>query len=183
PVHLVEDGGAQHRSEHRAVNPMRQVPVLLEDGVPLAQSMAILEYIEERHPSPPLLPSDPVARARVRQLAEVINSGIQPLQNLRTMQRLRNDFGLSAEQARAWCRGWIEEGFEAVNALVGMHGGAFCVGDEVSFADLCLVPQLYNARRFAVALEPYPGLTAIEARLQRLPAFVQAHPQVQPDAV
>ena len=182
PVHLVQDGGHQHRPEHRAVNPMRQVPVLLEEGEPLAQSMAILEYLEERHPEPPLLPGRALDRARARQLAEVINSGIQPIQNLRVMQRLKGEFGLDAEQARAWSRGWIEEGFVALEALVAQYGGTCCVGDAVSFADLCLVPQLYNARRFEVDLSRFPRLTAIEQRLEALPAFADAHPSTQPDA-
>ena len=182
PVHLVKDGGAQHHPEHRAVNPMGQVPVLLEEGIPLSQSMAILEYLEETHPEPPLLPDHPRDRARVRQFAEVINSGIQPIQNLRVMQCLKRDFAIPAEQVQAWSRRWITEGFEALEILVEKHGGRCCVGDTVSFADLCLVPQIYNARRFEVDLSRFPGLTAIEARLAGLPAFAQAHPQAQPDA-
>ncbi len=183
PVHLVADGGRQHRPEHRAMNPMRQVPVLLEDGVPLSQSVAILEYLEERYPEPPLLPADPWLRARVRQLTEVVNSGIQPIQNLSVMQRLKGEFALTPEQAKIWSRGWIEQGFVALEALVEKVGGQYCVGDAVSFADLCLVPQIYNARRFAVDLSPFPRLTAIEACLEQLPAFVRAHPSQQPDAV
>lgn len=183
PVHLVADGGRQHTPEHRAVNPMRQVPVLLDDGRPLTQSVAILEYLEECHPEPPLLPADPWSRARVRQLTEVINSGIQPIQNLSVMQRLKGEFAMEPDQVKAWSRGWIEQGFVALEALVSQVGGKYCVGDAVSFADLALVPQIYNARRFAVDLAPFPTLTAIEARLEALPAFQQAHPSVQPDAV
>ena len=182
PVHLVDDGGWQHRPQHRAVNPMGQVPVLLEDGVPLAQSVAILEYLEERYPDPPLLPEACLDRARVRQMTEVINSGIQPIQNLRVMQRLRGEMALSAEQVRAWSRSWIAEGFDALEALVGQYGGRCCVGDQVSFADLCLIPQLYNARRFDVDLSRYPRLVAIENSLTGLPAFATAHPSEQPDA-
>ena len=182
PVHLVADGGRQHRPEHRALNPMRQVPVLLEDGRPLSQSVAILEYLEERHPEPPLLPSDPWERACVRQLTELINSGIQPIQNLAVMQRLKGEFALEPAQAKAWSRGWIEQGFVALEALVETVGGRYSVGDAVSFADLCLVPQLYNARRFEVDLRQFPRLTAIEDRLVELPAFVKAHPDQQPDA-
>ena len=182
PVHLVDDGGWQHRPEHRAVNPMGQVPVLLEDGVPLTQSVAILEYLEERFPEPPLLPATPGDRARVRQMTEVINSGIQPVQNLRVMQRLRDELCLEPAQVQAWSRGWIEEGFEALETLVGQHGGRCCVGDRVSFADLCLVPQLYNARRFDVDLSRFPRLLAVEDHLAPLQAFAQAHPTQQPDA-
>lgn len=183
PVHLVADGGHQHGDAHRAVNPMREVPVLLADGVPLAQSVAILEYLEEAHPTPALLPADPIARARVRQLTEIINSGIQPIQNLRVMQRLGREFGLEKPRQIEWSRGWIEFGFEALNALIGEHGGQYSVGDDVSFADLCLVPQLYNARRFAVDLSAYPHLLRVEAALVGLPAFAAADPSQQPDAV
>ena len=182
PVHLVADGGHQHTEAHRALNPMREVPVLIVDGTAIAQSMAILEYLEERYPTPSLLPQAPEARARVRQMAELINSGIQPIQNLRVMQRLGREFGLDKAAQRAWSRGWIESGFVALEALVHEHGGDYCVADEVSFADLCLIPQLYNARRFEVDLERFPHLVAIEARLNTLDAFKRAHPDVQPDA-
>jgi maleylacetoacetate isomerase len=182
-VHLVADGGRQHGEAHRAVNPMREVPVLLVDGVPLAQSVAILEYLEEVHPTPALLPADPIARARVRQLTEIVNSGIQPIQNLRVMQRLGREFDLEKPRQVEWSRGWIDFGFQALNTLVGEHGGQYSVGDTVTFADLCLVPQLYNARRFAVDLAAYPHLLAVESRLVELPAFVAADPSQQPDAV
>ena len=182
PVHLVADGGHQHTESHQALNPMREVPVLIDEGEVLAQSMAILEYLEERHPSPPLLPSEPVGRARVRQMAELINSGIQPIQNLRVMQRLGREFKLEKEAQRAWSKGWIEGGFVALERLLSMHSGDYCYGDTLSFADLCLVPQVYNARRFEVDLEPFPSITAIEARLNTLDAFERAHPDAQPDA-
>jgi len=182
PVHLVEDGGQQHSAEHRALNPMREVPVLMVDGQSLAQSVAILEYLEEAHPEPALLPTDPIDRARVRQLTEVINAGIQPIQNLRVMQRLGREFAFEKDQQQAWSGGWIEQGFQALESLVKAHGGRYSVGDEVSFADLCLVPQLYNARRFDVDLGAYPTLRAIEHRLNELPAFAHAHPDQQPDA-
>jgi maleylacetoacetate isomerase len=183
PVHLVQDGGRQHHADHRALNPLREVPVLLVDGVPLTQSMAILEYLEEAHPEPALLPKDSVDRAKVRQLAEVVNSGIQPVQNLRVMQKLGRDHGWEKPAQLAWSRHWIAYGFTALEALVAESRGAFCVGDAVSFADLCLVPQLYNARRFAVDLAACPNLLAVEKNLEALPAFAAAHPDQQPDAV
>ena len=183
PVHLVADGGHQHREEHRALNPMREVPVLLVDGQPLAQSIAIIEYLEEVHPEPTLLPSAPLVRARVRQMAEIINSGIQPIQNLRVMQRLGREFDQPRAAQMAWSKGWIESGFEALHHLIERHGGAYSVGDQVSLADVCLVPQLYNARRFGVELSAYPRLLEIESRLSTLSAFIQAHPDQQPDAV
>jgi maleylacetoacetate isomerase len=181
-VHLVAEGGQQHGETHRALNPMREVPVLLVNGKPLAQSLAILEYLEETHPHPPLLPEEPIDRARVRQMAEVINSGIQPIQNLRVMQRLGKEFQLEKPDQVEWSRGWIHFGFEALHRLVESHGGTYCFGDQVSLADLCLIPQIYNARRFQVDMNAFPRLVEIETRLHTLPAFIQAHPDQQPDA-
>ena len=183
PVHLVEGGGQQHSEQHRALNPMRELPVLLVGDDPLGQSMAILEYLEETHPTPALLPTSPLDRARVRQMAEVINSGIQPIQNLRVMQKLGRDFELPKEQQLKWSRDWIDFGFQALHQLVTQYGGTFAFGDTMTLADLCLIPQLYNARRFQVDLANYPRLTAIEAVCAEHPAFVAAHPSNQPDAV
>ena len=182
PVHLVADGGQQHSDAHRSLNPMRELPVLLVDGEPLAQSVAILEYLDEAYPEPRLFPNDPIDRARVRQMVEVINSGIQPIQNLRIMQRLGADFGLEKPDQIEWSRGWIERGFVAFEALVSRYGGTYCFADQVTMADTLLVPQLYNARRFGVALDQFPLLLAIESRLAALPAFMAAHPDEQPDA-
>jgi len=181
PVHLLRGGGEQHGEDHRRLNPMEQLPVLLVDGAPLTQSLAILEFLEERHPEPPLLPREPLARARARALAEVINSGIQPLQNLEVMQRLGATFGAERPAQLSWSRSYIARGLGALEALVAGSAGRCMVGDEVTFADLCLVPQLYNARRFAVDLDACPTLVAIESRLVTLPAFRAAHPDQQPD--
>lgn len=183
PVHLVADGGRQHSAEHRARNPMRQVPVLVVDGEPLTQSLAIIEYLDEAHPTPPLLPAGALARARVRQAAELVNSGIQPIQNLRVMQKLGTDFGADKAARVAWSHDWIRDGFVALEQLIERFGGTYTVGDSVSMADLCLVPQLYNARRFSVDLSAFPRTLAVEAALVGLPAFVAAHPDQQPDAV
>ena len=182
PVHLLQGGGQQFTPEHRAANPMSQVPVLLVDGEPLAQSMAILEYLEEVHPEPTLLPGTALDRARARQLAEVVNSGIQPIQNLGVMLHLRDEHGMEKPETVRFSAHWIRRGFVALEAMVRRFGGQYCVGDEVSVADLCLVPQLYNARRFKVDLAPFPSLTAVEQRLEQLPAFQAAHPSAQPDA-
>jgi len=182
PVHLLHDGGQQHSDAHRSANPMRELPVLLVGDEPLAQSMAILEYLEESHPSPSLLPTDALSRARVRQMAEVINSGIQPIQNLRVMQKLQKDFNLEKAQTKVWSADWIKFGFDALEKLVSKHGGQYCFGDAVSFADACLVPQIFNARRFDVDLSVYPNLTRIAEALDQLPAFEAAHPSQQPDA-
>ena len=182
PVHLVNNGGEQHTPAHRSLNPMRELPVLLVDGEPLAQSVAILEYLEETHPEPPLLPMNQIDRARVRQMTEIINSGIQPIQNLRVMQRLGNEFGLPKEQQLTWSRGWIEFGFTALEKLVAQYGGKYSFGNHITWADVCLVPQLYNARRFQANMESFPHLVEVGARLDVIPAFAKAIPESQPDA-
>lgn len=182
-VHLLKDGGQQHSAEYRAINPMRTVPTLewTEDGQArrLSQSLAILEYLEERVPSPALLPKDPYLKARVRMLAEMVNSGIQPLQNTGVMQRIKNE--LKADD-KAWSAYWNARGLEALEAAVQPTAGRYCLGETVSFADICLVPQLFGARRFGVDLTPYPTLLRIEAACNELPAFQAAHPDRQPDA-
>ena len=183
PVHLVKDGGEQHTDAHRGLNPMRELPVLLVDDQPIAQSMAILEYLDETQPEPRLLPSQAFDRAKVRQMAEVINSGIQPIQNLRVMQKLGRDFDLPKEAQVGWSRDWITFGFDALETLVESYGGTHCFRDSITMADLCLIPQLYNARRFGVDLDRYPRLVKVEAQLQGHPAFTAAHPDTQPDAV
>lgn len=182
PVHLTRDGGQQHEVAFRQRNPMAQVPLLEVDeapGSPLAQSMAILEYLEERYPRPPLLPADPLARARARQLAELVNSGIQPLQNLSVRVYVRDVLG---GNERAWAQHFISRGLAALEALAADTAGRFLVGDAVSLADLCLVPQLAAARRQEVELGPFPRLTTIEAECAKLPAFIKAHADAQPDA-
>ena len=179
PVHLVQGGGQQHLPEHEARNPMRQVPVLeLEDGRHLGQSVAIIEYLEERHPLPPLLPLDPVERAQVRQLVEIVNSGIQPMQNLFVLQRIE---ALGGDKA-AWARDAISRGLGALERLARPWAGQFLVGDQLSLAELFLVPQLYNARRFGCDLQAWPTLLDVESRCVGLPAFQRAHPDAQPDA-
>lgn len=182
PVHLLEGGGQQHADAHRGRNPMRQVPVLeVEAGGAthlLGQSIAILEYLEETYPTPPLLPRDPFARAKVRQIAETINSGIQPLQNLSVLQHLKS---MGADD-KAWAVNWVTRGMDAVEALVRGSAGTFCVGDVPTFADACLVPQMYAMRRFGIEAERFPTLARIEQACAALPAFQRAHANVQPDA-
>lgn len=185
PVHLVKDGGEQNSAAYRTLNPMRTLPTLEwteADGSVrrLSQSLPVLEYLEERFPAPALLPADAFLRAKSRMLAEMVNSGIQPLQNLSVMQRLKQE--LSADD-KAWSAYWNTRGLEALEAAVQPTAGRFCVGDTVSLADVCLVPQLYGARRFGVDLAPYPTLLRIEAECQALPAFQAAQPDRQPDAV
>jgi maleylpyruvate isomerase len=182
PVHLLRDGGEQHGPAYRAVNPLEEVPTLeLEvDGQlrRLTQSLAIIDFLEAYAPSPPLFPRAPFLRARVRQLAEIINAGTQPLQNSGVLARVKQ---LGADE-QAWARHYIARGLAALELVAGETAGAFLVGDAVSVADVLLVPQLYNARRFALPLESYPLLARVEAACVSLPAFVDSHPDKQPDA-
>lgn len=178
------EAGAQHSAEFRALNPMSQVPVLVIDGAPgpprtLTQSMAILEYLEERFPSPPLLPADSWLRARARQLGEMVNAGIQPIQNLSLLRRLQES-GLA--EPRELARHHIAHGLGAIEAIAGETAGRFLVGEAPTLADLYLIPQLYSARRFNVELSLFPKLLQVEASCAALPAFIEAHPDLQPDA-
>jgi maleylpyruvate isomerase len=174
PVHLVKR--EQFAEGYARLNPMEQVPTLeLDDGRRLTQSLAIIEYLDETHPTPPLLPRDPYLRARARQLAEVVNSGIQPLQNTSVMQKIKQDGG----DDRAWNQHWIDKGLRALDATAADCAGTFLVGDSVSIADVCLVPQLYNARRFDVPISAL--LMRIEEACLALPAFQAAHADRQPD--
>lgn len=183
PVNLLK--GEQAEPGHVDRNPTGAVPVIeFEDGGRvirrIAQSMAILEYLEETHPTPALLPKDPFLRARARQLAETINSGIQPFQNLIVLKHVQQKF--SADE-KAWARHWIHRGLKAFDQLAGETAGKFCVGDSVTLADVLLVPQLFGARRFGVEVNEFPRLLEIEKACEALDAFVRARPEVQPDAV
>ena len=180
-IHLVKDGGHNKRPEFRAVNPQMRVPVLVTPaGDVLIQSIAIIEYLEETHPDPALLPKDPIARAKVRALAELIACDIHPLNNIGPLRYLKNAMGQEQSAIDAWYHHWVIAGFEAVESLI--EPAPYICGNQVTIADLCLVPQLYNARRVGVDLTPYPKLTAIEGKLLALPAFEKARPENQPDA-
>jgi maleylpyruvate isomerase len=177
-------GGAQFGDAHRGRNPLGQVPVLEveEDGGRvrhLVQSMAILEFLEERAPAPALLPPDPYGRARVRAIAEIVNSGIQPFQNQAPQKWLAaKQPGLEKE----WVRHWLTSGMAALERVVASGAGRYAHGDEVTLADVYIVPQLYGARRFGVDLAGCPTLLAVEAACRELPAFQAAEPERQPDA-
>ena len=182
-VHLRRN--AQRDDGYLALNPQGLVPALLtDDGAVLAQSLAIVEYLEETHPSPPLLPGDAAARARVRGIALQIACDIHPLDNLRVLRYLLHTVGVTEEQKDAWYKYWIDVGLEALEIQLSRDGatGRFCHGDTPTLADVCLVPQLANARRVAMDLSPYPTLTRIEAACRALPAFAAAEPSRQPDA-
>jgi maleylpyruvate isomerase len=178
PVNLLEQ--QQRSDDYRGLNPMQQVPtLLLDDGRQLAQSLAILEYLEETRPTPPLLPSDPYLRARTRQLAEIVNSGIQPFQNI-PLIALWSQHGLDA---KAIVSGFIARGLDALAASAQPIAGQFLVGDAPSFADCCLVPQLNAARRFGLDVASWPLLAQVEKKCEALEAFQLAHADRQPDAV
>jgi maleylacetoacetate isomerase len=177
--------GAEHREpKFRALNPQATIPTLDDDGTILWQSLAIIEYLDTKFPTPRLIPSAPVARARVQALAQLIVCEIHPLNNLRVLQYLRGELKLDYAAVSKWYSHWIAEAFGPLETLVTQFsGGRYCYGDSLSLADVCLVPQMYNARRFNCDLTPYPTLQRIAAGLEAEPAFAAAAPQLQPDAV
>jgi maleylpyruvate isomerase len=185
PVNIAPGASEQTTDAYGSINPMRQVPTLEwdEDGttVRLTQSVAIIEYIEEREPEPPLLPRAALTRARVRESVEIVNSGTQPLQNIGILVELRRLEG--EEAARRWTAKVIAQGLHALEIRARLHAGKFLVGDSVSMADVFLIPQLYNARRAGVDITQFPKLLDVEAQTLTLDAFVRARPEAQPDAV
>ena len=180
-VHLTKDGGQQHAQEFRAVNPQQRVPVLvLPGGEVLLQSLAIIAYLDEVYPEPPLLPKDALARTRVRAVAEIIACDIHPLNNLAPLNYLRSELNAGQEGVRGWYHHWIKTGFEAVEKLIQPAPYAF--GTHVTLADVCLVPQVANARRFKVPLDRFPKILAADEAARRHSAFDAARPELQPDA-
>lgn len=171
--------GEQNVPEYRALHPQGFVPAIEADGAVLIQSLAICEYLEETHPSPPLLPKDPIQRARVRAFAQVICCDIHPIQNLKVLRRLKSS-GFSDDAVNEWAAQIISEGFDACEQLIASEPGPFCFGSSVSLADVCLIPQLVNARRFKVDVR-WPRLLAVEAACLQLEAFQRAAPEQQPD--
>jgi maleylpyruvate isomerase len=181
PVHLVRDGGHNKRPEFRAVNPQMRLPALTTDaGDVLIQSLAIIEYLEETHPQPALLPTDPLARAKVRALAELIACDIHPLNNIGPLRYLKNEMHQTQDAIDGWYRHWVVAGFEAIEVL--FEPGPYACGKEVTMADLCLVPQVYNARRLKVPMEKFPKIVGVDAACLALTAFDRARPENQPDA-
>ena len=177
--------GAQRSDDYLAVNPQGLVPALVTDeGNVLTQSLAIIEWLEEAHPQPPLLPKSAAGRARVRALALAIACDIHPLNNLRVLNYLTGTLGVTDAQRDGWYRYWCDVGLEALETQLARESatGRFCQGDTPTIADICLVPQLANARRVKLDLAPYPTLLRIEATCQALPAFAAAAPAIQPDA-
>lgn len=172
--------GEQGAATYRAIHPQGLVPALEIDGRVLIQSLPIIEWLDEVFPDPPLLPSDPWGRAHVRAMASIVASDIHPLNNLRVLQRLRGELGLSEDAVTAWIAAWVTRGFEALEAMLPERGWSF--GDRPGLADCCLIPQVYSALRFGVALAAFPRIRRVDALAQDHPAFAAAHPTRQPDA-
>lgn len=184
PVHMLRDGGEQRQAEYLAVNPQGLIPTLEDGGLKLGQSLAIMDYLEAKHPEPALYPQALEERALAQQLALAIACDIHPLNNLRALKYLKNDLGVEDEARDAWYRHWIRAGFAAMETLLRKRGwrGPYCLDQQVTIADACLAPQMYNARRFETPLEDFPILTSIDAACLALPAFQQAAPENQADA-
>ena len=182
PVHLVRNGGEQYKDDYLALNPQARVPTLADGAFTLAQSLAILEYLEETHPTPALLPGTPAERARARQIALAVACDIHPLNNLRVLKYLETKFGVTQEARDDWYRYWVRDGLTAVEKMVSPHG-PYCLGEQVTLADVCVIPQIFNAHRFKTPLDDCPRLLAIEVACLKLPAFDRARPENQPDAV
>ncbi|XP_022048958.1 maleylacetoacetate isomerase isoform X1 [Acanthochromis polyacanthus] len=173
-VNLIQDGGQQHTQQFESINPMKQVPAVKIDGITLCQSLAVIQYIDETRPGPRLLPAEPKTRAQVRMISDLIASGIQPVQNLAVLQKK----GSEKEQ---WAQHFINQGFQALEPILKETAGKYCVGDEISMADTCLVPQVYNAERFNVDMEQFPTIKRLNQTLLEMEAFKVSHPSRQPD--
>jgi maleylacetoacetate isomerase len=180
-VHLVKDGGEQHAQAYRQTNPQGLVPTLVDDGLVLGQSLAIIEYLDEKYPVPSLLPAAAEARAKARQIAFAIAADIHPLCNLRVLQFLDGVTGAPDGVRDEWYRHWVATGLAAVEPLIDSTG-PFAMGDQVTLADLCVVPQIYNAHRYSVSLASTPMLARVEGACLKLEAFAAAAPEQQPDA-
>jgi len=181
-VHLTKDGGQHNAPTYRALNPQALVPTLEHDGRVITQSLAIIEYLDEIQPEPPLLPGDAGQRAKIRAFALAIACDIHPINNLRVLNYLKGSLQQGQAAVDSWYRHWVETGLAACEALLPAAGTRFCFGDQPTLADACLVPQLYNARRFRCDLSAMPRLLAIDEAARALPAFAAAAPEAQPDA-
>jgi maleylacetoacetate isomerase len=180
-IHLQKEGGLNKKPDFRAINPQMRVPALqLDSGEVLIQSLAIIEYIDETHPQPPLLPRDALERAKVRAIAQIIACDIHPLNNVGPLRYLKNQMGQDQAKIDAWYHHWVLDGFDAIEAM--LRPGPYAFGSEISLADVCLVPQVYNARRLKVPLDRFPKIVAVDAACGRLATFEQARPENQPDA-
>jgi maleylacetoacetate isomerase len=181
PIHLNKDGGQQRKPDFVAINPQMRVPALvLSSGDVLVQSLAIIEYLDDIHPEPPLLPADALARAKVRAIAQMVACDIHPLNNLIALQYLKRTLKHEQPEIDAWYHHWVIEGFKAIEAMISP--APYACGAHVTLADLCLVPQVFNARRLKVPLDAFPKIVAADAACLKLAAFDKARPENQPDA-
>lgn len=179
PVNLA--GGDQRGAEYMDRNPQGLTPMLVDGDSAMTQSLALLEWLEDTHPQPPILPVDAAGRQAVRAMAAIVACDIHPLNNLRVLQQL-SSFGIDEDQRQIWITRWMAEGFAALEPLIVRHGGAFAYGDAPTIADCCLVPQAYSADRFGVDLSPFPAIRGVVETARAHPAFQAAHPDRQPDA-
>ncbi len=181
PVHLLNNGGEHHRAEYKDLNPLEEVPSLVHDGKVIAQSFAIIEYLEEVFPKNSLLPPSAFERAKMRQFCENINSFIHPLSNLKVLQFLEKNHGYDLNQKEFWVQHWSKQGLASLEEMLRTSAGTYCFGDKVSMADLFLVPQVFSAKRFHMDLSPYPLVQKIDKNCEKLEAFRKAHPFRQID--
>lgn len=182
PVHLVKNGGEQHSAEYRQLNASELVPTLIDDTFALSQSLSILEYLDEKYPEPALLPKQIQQRALIRAFSQNIACDIHPLNNLRVLQYLQNVFALSEGEKSTWYKHWIELGMRSLEAQLTESNGQFCFGEQATFADCCLIPQVYNAKRFNIDVSAFPKIESIYQHCMTLHAFQQAAPEAQIDA-
>ncbi|WP_306518045.1 maleylacetoacetate isomerase [Rheinheimera sp.] len=181
-VHLLRDGGEHRAAGYQSLNPAQLVPVLVDGDLKLNQSLAILEYLEALHPTPALLPKNLKLAMQVRAVALDIACDIHPLNNLRVLQYLTGPLGLSEQQKLHWIQHWLQQGLQALELRLQATASSCCFGDDVTWADICLVPQIYNAVRFSLDMSAYPTLKRIYQHCTSLPAFIKASPEQQPDA-
>ncbi|MEE2744426.1 MAG: maleylacetoacetate isomerase [Bdellovibrionota bacterium] len=182
PIHLVKDGGEQRKDDYLALNPKGEVPFLIDGELKLGQSMAILLYLEDKWSERPLFPKKVAERAQCIQVCEIINSGIQPIQNLGVMHEVKKRYDLTDEQKMDWSRFWIQRGLDALEKVLGPLSGKFCLGDNLTAADLFLIPQVYNGKRFGVDLSGLPIISKINDSCLELESFKLADPSCQPDS-
>lgn len=180
-VHLLNNGGEQHANEYRQLNPSREVPTLIHNGHAIGQSMAIIEYLDQVKPEPRLFPEDAHMRALVTQTCEIVNSGIQPIINLRVLQQLGKQFSADQKMINEWALHWLKYGFDVLEEFLKPHAGKCAFGDQPTAADCYLIPQFWGADRYKFSLEPYPTLSRIRKHCEELDAFKKAAPTVQPD--
>lgn len=182
PVHLLKNGGEQHSDAYRKINFSELVPTWVDEEIRLGQSLSILEYLEERYPHPALLPSSCIERAQMRRFAQTISCDIHPLNNLRVLQYLVDEIGIDQEQKKQWYQHWVIQGFQVLEDQLTESNGLFCFGQQPTFADCCLIPQVYNALRFDIDLTAFVKIKSIYQHCMTLPAFIQAAPEQQVDA-